>query len=112
MYETTNQTAPNKTALNLTGWIQTKACITVSSRETCTLLRYYTAQNGNYTPTFWDNPLAPHLQTSRHSMIEVNWHNLLFFGICPFSNCLKHNILKAELCFSFEAKKHVTWWTP
>jgi len=32
---------------------QTKACITISC-EICTLLRYYTAWNGNSAP-FWDN---------------------------------------------------------
>jgi len=44
---------------------QTKACITKSSCEISTFLRYYTALSGNSLPTFWDNVLVACLKVKK-----------------------------------------------
>jgi len=54
-----NQTMPYRNALNQTMQSQTKVCITKSSSEICTLLRYYTEQGSNSLPMFQDNLLVP-----------------------------------------------------
>jgi hypothetical protein len=51
--------------LSQTRLSQTKACITKSSCEISTFLRYYTVLSGNSLPTFWDNLLVPCLRVKK-----------------------------------------------
>ena len=105
-------TAPNRITLNWTVWSQTMACIAKLSCEISTYLRYYAVYSGSSFPTFWDNLSVPSSKVKNpkeQSMIEVNWHNLLFWGLCPFSNFLKkHDVSKGGCVSIYRWRK---WWT-
>jgi hypothetical protein len=58
MYEAPNWTVPKQNDLNQAMQNQTKACINKSC-EVCTLLRYYVAMSGNFTPTFCESLSVP-----------------------------------------------------
>lgn len=58
LYDVLNSTMPS----------QTKACITKTSCEICTLVGYYTAQRGNLTLAFRDNLWAPHSKVKKFKL--------------------------------------------
>jgi hypothetical protein len=76
VYKEPNRTAPNWITLNQTMWSQTNACIT-KSNESCAVLGYYAAENGNPLLTFWHHPSVPSSkikkkQKQKQNMTEVN----------------------------------------
>jgi len=82
VYEALNWTASDQITLSWTMYCQTKACITKLSCEICAPLWYYsiewqfiTGVSGQHIGPFFK---SQEVQKRQHSMIEINWHNLLF----------------------------------
>jgi len=115
-YEEANWTVPKWIALNHIMQSQTKACITKSSCEICTLLGHNAAKSGNSLLMFWDNllVLSSRVMKSKteQSMTEVNCLKLFFWD---FVQCLfffkEAHCFGSWLCFCFQAEQPLTWWT-
>jgi len=93
---------------------KTKACITKSCKI-CALLRYYAAQSGNSLLTFWDNLSAPYSRIKKSKRENRAWLKLtdaiFFFGTSSTMQFFKPTCFRSQLCFRFQVKKHLTWWT-
>ena len=107
MYE-----APNWNALNRSMQSQTTACISKSSCEICSLMRYYAAQSANSLPMCQDNP-SPLLQSSRNPKENTAQLKLLtiFFILWggDFVHCLifflRSTIFQKPTPFLFSGKQ-------
>ena len=85
VYEALNQTMPDLNALNRTMQSQTKVCITKSSSEIGTHLRYYTEQSCNSLSMFQDNlsvPSVRYKKSKRPIRVQMKLNDrVFFFGI-------------------------------
>jgi hypothetical protein len=110
-----NPTTPNQITLNWTMCSQTKACIAISC-EVFALVRYHAVQSDNSTATFQDNPFAPVSRVNkskRENRVQGKFIDTVFCFGTSFSDFLKDTTCSgSQLGFCFQAKKHLTWWTP
>ena len=114
--------APNRT--HQTGSLWTRPCRAkprpASQNHVRSVLFWVTTQRGGVIP-YWHFGTSPSckghkIQKREHSTREVNWHSL-FLGVGEetlstvwFFKELQH--FGIRLYFCFQAKKHLTWWTP
>jgi len=49
-----------------------------------------------------------HVQTRENSTTEANWHILLYWDLIHRVNFFKVQHFRSQLCFHFQAKKHLT----
>ena len=101
-YEVLNRTMNN----------QTKVYTAKQSCQICNILGYYTVYSCNSLPTFRKNLSVSSLKVNksrRENRARITLTDLYFLGLFPASNFFKEAwCLGNQLCFHFQAKKHLT----
>ena len=93
-----------------------KACTAKLSCEICKILIYHAEQSASSLPMFRDNLLIPFPKVKksvRENTVQMKLYETIFFlGALSIIYFFKEaRCFRSQICFHFQTKKHLTWWT-
>jgi len=85
---------------------------TVDLSKTCRILYQINLRNSASCWLLLEEYITMHGPLNAKRKSEFNWHNLSFLTLSVIQFFKQAWCFRSQLCFHFQAKKHLTWWTP